>query len=371
MKRLESLDILRGIDLFALTIFGPLMLLFAKTGDYSWEAAVIPQFHHAAWEGFRVWDLIMPLFMFMSGVTIPYSMEKFKGRKKDAYFRILRRFVVLWVLGMVAQGHLLDLNWQTLRFFSNTLQAIAVGYLFSAIFYLELKPRWQIVAAAALLLAFWALMTFCGGGNYAEHGNLCEIVDNAVLGAHRDQASIAADGSLFVNPEYGYTWIISSLTFIVTVMTGMFAGEILKDDKRGEKRKMLLLLAAGAGMLAAGWLWSLLGMPVIKKIWTSSMTLVASGYCFLLLLAIYYLVDYRKKCRWLGFFKIWGMNSILAYMVYQVLRGPLAALSEVFLHGFALYLPDGWYKFVIGIGSALIQGLLLRFCYRRKIYLKV
>lgn len=371
MKRLESLDILRGMDLFLLTILGPVIFRLSKTGNYAWEAVVMPQFDHVPWAGFTLWDLIMPLFMFMAGVAIPFSLDKYRGKgmgKSKVYIRLFRRFVLLWILGMIVQGHLLDFDWEVLRFFSNTLQAIAVGYLFSALFYLWFKPGVQVGISVALLAGFWILMETVGGGNYNEHGNLCEIVDNAVFGIHRDHAFRGPDGGIVVDADYTYTWIVSSLNFIVTVMTGMFAGEILRSRNWSEKKKMLTMLAAGAGMLAAGYLWGL-QMPVIKHIWTSSMTLVSSGWCFLALLAVYFIVDFKKKGKWLGWFKIWGMNSILAYVMHQVIK--FTSIPQSVFHGLEQFMSPEWYKLVITVSCALIEFAILKYCYDHKIYLKV
>lgn len=370
-RRLESLDILRGMDLFLLTILGPLVHLISKTGDYAWEASVMPQLRHVVWEGFTLWDLIMPLFMFMAGASIPFSLDKYRGKGipgGKVYARIARRFFLLWFLGMIVQGHLLDLDWNTLRFFSNTLQAIAVGYLFSSLFYLWLGPAARLLVSAALLALFWVLMMTVGQGNFCEHGNLCEIVDNAVLGLHRDRAFLSPDGTVTVDPEYTYTWIVSSLNFIVTVMTGTFAGEIVRSAEWSEKRKMLTLLAGGVAMIAAGRLWGL-QMPVVKRIWTSSMTLLASGWCMLALLALYFIVDYKKKGRWMSFFKIWGMNSILSYVMHQVIK--FTSVSQSLFHGLEQFMSAEWYSFVIGLGCALIEFFILKSCYDRKIYLKV
>ena len=101
------------------------------------------QLHHVEWEGFVAYDLIMPLFLFIVGVAMPFSLSKRlqnDGLKKT-YCKIIRRFLILWVLGMVAQGNLLDFNLKTLRLFSNTLQSIAVGYLFSSILMIHLRLR--------------------------------------------------------------------------------------------------------------------------------------------------------------------------------------------------------------------------------------
>lgn len=369
-KRLESLDILRGMDLFLLTVLGPVVSMVANTGDYSWESAVMPAFEHVEWEGFRLWDIIMPLFMFMSGITIPFSMAKYRqpdGNKAKAYGRIARRVVLLWICGMIVQGNLLGLEWQHVRFFSNTLQAIAVGYLVSSIAFLNSKPRTHLILAAALLAAYWALMMFVGGGDFTPQGNLCEKVDCAVLGIHRDAARLADDGSIVFPAWYTYTWIVSSLTFAATVLSGMLAGELLKS-KRSEKSKVLTLLIGGAAMVAVGWLWNL-QMPVIKHIWTSSMVLVASGYSFLALAVVYFIVDVRKKGRWSNWLKVFGMNSIAAYMMAEFLR--FDSIPQSIFYGLHHYVGDDWYRCIIGLGSIAVMWGILYALYKRRVFIRL
>lgn len=375
MKRLASLDILRGLDMFLLIVVGPLTWKLTLTGDYTWEPFVRSQIEHVPWEGFCLWDLIMPLFMFMSGVTIPFSLEKYKGKDgnlKSIYSRIFKRVVLLWIFGMIAQGKLLAMDWSILRFYSNTLQAIAMGYLFASIFFLHTSRKCQYFIAAGLLVLYWALMMFVridgfGGGDMTERGNLCEHVDNLVLGAHRDHATRLEDGTLYVDPEYTYTWIISSINFIVTVMTGMFAGQILRD-RRSEKSKILILLAAGAAMTALGWLWHL-QLPVNKHIWTSSMVLVSSGYCFLLLGVIYYIVDYRGWHKGLDWLKVFGMNAIVAYMLHQTIK--FDSVANSLLYGFEHLMSPAWYALLLKAGCIAITCTILTILYKKKIFIKL
>ena len=194
--RLESLDVLRGFDLFCLTILCPLLWAFYDTGHYSWLQPVMQQFSHVQWAGFALWDLVMPLFMFMAGVSVPFAFGKYlkagEGYGK-IYKRIFRRVIVLWILGMVCQGNLFALDINVLKLFSNTLQAIAVGYLISAVIYLHCRPKGQIFVTVGLLGIYWALLTFVsvdgyGGGDYTAQGNLAEWVDRVVLGRWRDGA---------------------------------------------------------------------------------------------------------------------------------------------------------------------------------------
>ncbi|MBR4756757.1 MAG: DUF5009 domain-containing protein, partial [Bacteroidales bacterium] len=81
-KRLSSLDILRGADLFLLLALGPFLHTFLRINTSPALDGVRHQLSHVSWEGFVLWDIIMPLFMFMSGATIPFSMAKYKEGEK-------------------------------------------------------------------------------------------------------------------------------------------------------------------------------------------------------------------------------------------------------------------------------------------------
>ena len=168
-----------------------------------------------------------------------------------------------------------------------------------------------------------------GGGNYTPDGNLAEWIDREVLGRFRDGASIV-NGEVSFPQWYRYTWILSSLNFGVTVLTGTFAGYILKNKEQAPKQKLIWLIAIGVAMVAIGWIWGI-WHPVIKKIWTSSMVLVSSGYCFLLMALFYYIIDYKgwkKHTEWL---KVYGMNSIVAYMLAMCVN--FSCIGHSLFHG--------------------------------------
>lgn len=377
VKRLESLDVLRGFDLFCLTILGPLIHAFNHTGDYAWMAPVMDQFRHVRWTGFAFWDIVMPLFMFMAGVSIPFAFSKYikSGESKwIIYRRILRRVIILWILGAVCQGNLLALDMGSLKIFSNTLQAIAVGYLIASIFFLHFRQKGQLIASAVFLLLYWILLTFLktgdyGGGNYTPEGNLAELVDRVVLGRWRDGASINGAGEIVFSPYYYYTWILSSLNFGVTVMTGMFAGQILKGKMTGIEKLKYLLLTGGC-MVIAGWLWNL-QFPVIKTIWTSSMVLVSSGYCFLLMALFYYLIDYKGYRRGTEWLKIIGMNSIVAYVLsVEVGVFDFTCVTHSLFFGIEQYIGTEWYHLLLVFSDIVIVYGILYWMYRHRVFLK-
>ena len=373
-KRLESLDALRGFDLFLLVGLEAVMHALDGAIDTPWFDRLMWGFTHVDWEGFSSWDLVMPLFMFMSGITIPFALARYKreGSRGEAYLRIIRRVVLLWIFGMICQGNLLGLDPDRIYLYSNTLQAIAMGYLISSVLYLNTSVKTQIIVAITLLIAFWGCMEWIqvggyGGGCYTPYGNLAEWIDRAVLGRFRDGASVNAEGEVIFASWYTYTWILSSMTFGVTTLTGMFAGHILKSNSTDPLRKFYYLLFIGIALIVIGWLWGL-QMPIIKKLWTSSMVLVSSGYCFVLMALFYWLIDYKGCNKHIGWLKVYGMNSIVAYMLATCVN--FSSVSRSLFYGLQQYVGD-FYPALIAISNAIIIYLILWIMYRQKVFLKI
>jgi len=370
-ERLGSLDVLRGFDLFCLVFFQPVLRSLGNAMNTPWMDAVNSQFAHVQWEGFAFWDIIMPLFMFMAGVSMPFAIAKHlrTESKLQLYKRILKRVLLLWLLGMMCQGNLLGLNPNRIFFYSNTLQSIAVGYLIAAVLLIHFQQKWQIIITSGLLILYWALLSFVqvngfGGGDFTPDHNLAEYIDRVVLGRFRDGSKITETGLDF--GQYRYTWIVSSLNFGVTVMTGVFAGQLLKSTLTKIKKFQYLVLG-GILMIMAGLLLGL-QMPIIKKIWTSSMTLFSSGLCFLLMALFYYLVDYHNYGKYLNWLKIYGMNSILAYMLYEMID--FSGITKSLFYGTEQFLGD-YYLMLIKFGNGSIIFLILWMMYRNGKFLKV
>lgn len=370
-KRLESLDVLRGADLFFLVALGPVMGKIASAADADWLNKGMWIFHHVEWEGFSPWDIIMPLFMFMAGATIPFAMERYRreGDKGKALWRIARRVVVLWIFGMMCQGNLLALDPDHIYLYTNTLQAIAVGYAAAAVMFLFTKLRTQIIAAVLLLLAYWAAMEFIavsgfGGGDYTPNGNLAEWVDRMVLGRFRHHATVE-NGVVVWSEWYHYTWVLSSLTFAVTGLCGMFAGTIAKSQME-DRRKVWWLVGGGGAMVAIALLWSI-WLPIIKTIWTSSMALFAAGISFILLGISYYFVDYKGYNKNITWLKVYGMNSIAAYMLTQIVN--FRGIADSIFYGLEQYMGE-WYNLLLTFAQVGTIYLILYVMYRKKIFLK-
>lgn len=371
-QRLESLDVLRGFDLFCLVALEVILYPLEGAVTAPWFHSIMWGFTHVEWEGFSSWDLVMPLFMFMSGVSIPFALSRYKSMpdKKTVIFRLFKRVLLLWIFGMICQGNLLALNPHKIYLYSNTLQAIAMGYLVAAVLFLYVKPRTQVLVAISFLLIYWGAMELIsyngyGNGLYTPDANLAEIIDRLVLGRFRDAATVI-NGEVLFAEWYRYTWILSSLNFVVTVLTGVFAGQILKSNI-AQNKKAYILFVIGILMVILGWIWGI-DHPVIKKIWTSSMVLVSSGYCFLLMSVFYYWVDYKGKRRGLTWLKVYGMNSIAAYMLTMVIN--FRCIGESVFFGLQQYLGN-YYQVWIAICNVVVIYIILYWLYTKKIFLKV
>ncbi|MGM9688913.1 MAG: acyltransferase family protein [Alloprevotella sp.] len=354
-QRLASLDILRGFDLFLLVFLQPVLWAVLTQCGTPQAQAVLYHFDHEVWEGFRFWDLVMPLFLFMSGTSMPFAFARFlrgEAPKRQAVRKVLRRFVILFLLGMVVQGNLLSLQVDSLQFYTNTLQAIATGYLIASLLLLYLDWRGQCIAMVLLLAAYTIPMMLCG--DYTVEGNLACRIDAAILGHYRGDPT--------------YAWLLPSFNFGVTVLLGAFAGQIIRLDRQGATvRTALRLLAVGLALVLGGWLWSF-DMPVIKRIWSSSMTLLSGGYCFLLMALFYYVVDVCRLHRPFDWLKVYGMNSIAAYMLGEVVN--FRSVVDSLTYGLQQWLGD-YYAAWLTFGNFLLLFGILVLMWRARLFVKI
>ncbi len=366
-KRLESLDILRGLDLFLLVFFQPVLMQVCQRVDTPWVRTLGQWFSHADWEGLHLWDLVMPLFLFMAGASMPFAFSKYRtaDSKWPIYRKIAKRFVILFILGMVVQGNLLGLNLQYLRLYSNTLQAIASGYLIASMLMLHLGLRSQIIATCLLMFVYWVPMHFCG--DYTAEGNFAEMVDRAVLGRWRDGVWWDEQGQWHFGSWYTYTWVWSSLTFGATVMLGALAGHVIKAGSAFRQLTALRLFGIAAVLLLLGYVHSM-HTPVNKHLWTTSMVLISGGWCWALMALFYWVVDVKGYSRGLAWLKIYGTNSIVAYILGEVVN--FRSVVQSFTHGLQPYMGD-WYGVCLTFGNYFIIFLILRYMHKARIFVKI
>jgi predicted acyltransferase len=357
--RVESIDALRGFDMFWIAggqgLFVWFLLLFTDKLP-PWLEYQLD--HH--WGGFTAWDLIMPLFLFICGTSMPFSL----GRRIETgesrasiWMKILRRVLVLFVLGMAVQGNLLEFKLSSLHIYCNTLQAIAAGYLIAGAVFLYAGVAYRIAAVAALLAGYWALMAlvpFPGhpAGTLLPDANLALHIDEAVLSRFRDGTP--------------YTWILSSMGFGATVLMGALGGQLLKS-RRSARTKVLGLLAAGAGCMILGWAWSF-RFPFIKHLWTSSMALWSGGLSYLLLGIFYLVIDVWGFRSWAFPFVVIGANAIFAYASPVILDW--SGAGNNLAGGLAGHV--GRYgDFLKSAAGFMILWTVLYYLYRKRTFLRI
>ena len=359
-NRIRSIDILRGFNMLMIVLADQFFSKLNKGVGSDFTASLARQFTHPDWLGFRFYDIIMPLFLFVVGAVIPFSISKYTQNvinKTPLFLKLTRRFFILFVLGWIVQGNLLDFDLSTFKIFSNTLQAIAVGYVFSAIAYVYLKPAQRHLLFATCLFVYALLLTLpiipgIGRSSLTPDANFALYVDQLIFGSFDDGKQ--------------YTWFLSGLGFTATTLSGLFAGEIIKNQK--DKIKVLkFLLIYGTVALFMGLLGNTFH-PIVKKIWSSTFVLVSSGICYFLMAAFYWIIDIKQKSKWAFFLKVIGMNAITAYVITHVF--PFPKIAGFILYGLAPYIGK-FYDWVTVIGGFGILYLLLWYMYKNKTFIKV
>lgn len=360
--RLTSLDALRGFDMFWILGMEEVGAALGKASQAPWAKFIAYQLEHAAWAGFHFLDLIFPLFVFISGCSAVFSLEKsLATHGRAATFRKLAvRALILYLIGLWCYGGI-SKGIEGFRLMG-VLQRIAIAGFAAGSAYLFLSQRGRWALCGGLLVGYWALMSFVpvpgiGAGDFAEGRNLANWIDANYLPCWK------WDGKPW-DPE----GLLSTLPAIGTALLGVFAGEWLRRADVAALRKTGGLLAAGVALTAVGWLWHL-QFPVIKSLWTSSFVLVAGGYSCLLLGAFYWLVDVRGCKRWAMPFVWIGMNPITLYLSHAIINydkiavrlagGPVQEL-------FGIWGGVWIHAVVVGLGF-----LLAWFLYSRRIFLRV
>ncbi|MGN0855680.1 MAG: hypothetical protein ACI4R9_09215 [Kiritimatiellia bacterium] len=340
--RLTSLDLLRGADIFLLTVVCTLVHAIHRV--WPWPAGFIDQFRHPAWTGFSLHDLIMPLFIFMSGAALPLALPKRldeNGRAGGRYWRhVLGRVALLWLLGMVVQGELLSFDLRRISFFNNTLQAIACGYLITALAML-IRNVW-LRRVVPFVLAFAYTLFLHGCGDMTPTGNAAVVWETRLLLIFYPDATWHPVRQIV---EWGYSWWMTIPMFGFMALAGAETTEIIRRKIPAE-RKFLCLSVLGGGLLTLGGLIALFD-PVVKRIFTASFTFLATGASVLLYTLFFLLFDVCGIRRGTGLLALFGRHSLMAYLLIEsTFRSVLWTASAVFLGGPCRTMDDGVLRFL-------------------------
>lgn len=396
-QRLVSLDALRGFDMFWILGADALFTTLAKVCDIAPLRLIAHQLDHKDWDGFAFYDLIFPLFVFMAGVSVVFSLNRLieSGGRTAAVKRVLFRGALLFAVGLFYAGGL-QTKWPDIRVLG-VLQRIALAYTGAGLLFCFFKPRSLAAIGAAILVGYWALLTFVPIRDVqmersavpAKLGVAKPTLEQArqlyfsttthVTGAYDPGRNLTnhldfeylpgRKYDLYYDPE----GLLSTFPSIVTCLLGVFAGLLIRRADWDNRKKVTWLATAGAVAVALGFLWGL-QFPVVKKIWTSSFVLVAGGYSALLLAAFYYAIDVRGWKRWCVPFVWIGMNPITLYLISGIVgyRRLAARLAGGDLAAwFDTTLGAGWGNLGLAVVGLAIMLALARFLHSRQIFLRV
>ncbi|RLD08814.1 MAG: DUF5009 domain-containing protein [Chlamydiae bacterium] len=360
-ERLYSLDTLRGFDMFWIIGGGLLLQTLANFTNWHWLNVLAEQTHHVKWSGFHFNDLIFPLFMFISGVAIPYALisKIEKGESKITLFKkIFRRMILLIIFGFIYNGMLKN-GFHNLRF-ASVLAQIGIAYFFAALIAINtksLKSRLLWIVGILAFIAFAQFFVKIGeyGGNFIPDKSINAWVDQHFLfGKLYDKT---------FDPE-GLLCIISAVS--VTLM-GTIAGTVLRNKEYNQSRKTVILFVMGTVLILLALSLSPV-YPIIKKMWTVPFDLLAAGISVSLLAIFYFIIDVKKKRNWIFFFQVIGMNSITIYLGRKIIDFGHPAR---FLMGWTVPAFGDISNIILIITSLALEWLLLYYFYKKKIFLKV
>ncbi len=362
-QRLYSLDALRGFDMFWIIGADELLHELAKVTGSSFWAAVSTQFTHPDWNGFHIYDLIFPLFLFLAGVSTPYSIGRSLSdgkTKQQVMLRVVKRGLILVLLGLVYNNGLQLRPLSDIRF-SSVLGRIGIAYMLANIIYIYAKERAQIFWFAGLLIGYWLILKITAApgfpmGDLTMEGNFASYVDRTLLPGKLSKG---------IHDTVGF---FNNIPAISTALAGIITGIYLKRPEIDKKKKAKMMALFGVASLLIAQLWNL-DFPINKNMWSSSFVMHTTGLSLLLMSLFYYIIDILGYRKWAFFFKVIGMNSILIYISGKFINWKYTT------NGFFQWLIDWvgvpYNMLTMILCMILIKWIFLRFLYEKKIFLRV
>jgi predicted acyltransferase len=365
IARLQSLDALRGFDMFwIMGGEGIFIGLASLTGwpVFKWWAE---QLEHVPWHGFHFYDMIFPLFLFIAGISFPFSLAKRianNDSRNSIYKHVIGRGLLLVLLGIIYNNGI-KFNFETLRY-GSVLGRIGLAWMFGALIFMNTKLTFRLVWFFALLIGYWVLLMLFPAHDlgstdiYSQEGNLASYIDRLLM-----------PGRLYLG-NHDPEGLFSTIPAIGTALLGMFTGEFMLSKYLNDKplKKVLCLVLAAVALMVIGKIWNLT-FPINKNIWTSSFVLFVGGLSLLLFSIFYLIIDVWQLKKWSFFFVVIGMNPITIYLVGRIVN--FRSATRFFFGGFSAILPPAWGPLIDGIGVTAVAWVFLYILYKKKMFLKV
>ena len=366
IKRLYSIDALRGFDMFWIMGGEGIFIGLATLTGWPILQWWANQQHHVAWHGFHFEDMIFPLFLFIAGVSFPFSLAKRVANnesRKSLYRHVIMRGLILVLLGIL-YNNAVRFDFANLRY-ASVLGRIGLAWMFAALIFMNTNLKFRIVWLWGILIFYWLLLLLFPAHDlgatdpFSMQGNLAGYIDRLLL-----------PGS-FCCYTYGDSeGLLSMLPAISTALLGMLTGQFIMSQYLSDKplRKVLYMSLVGIGLIILGRIWNI-AFPINKYLWTSSFVCWVGGLSLLLFAIFYLIMDVWKYKKWAFFFVVIGMNPITIYLAERIIN--FHSASKFFFGGLISLFPETWTSFLNGIAITAIGWIFLYILYRKKIFLKI
>lgn len=363
-SRLLSIDALRGFDMFFISGGASFLYLIQGKTEWPWVDIITQQLEHPKWNGFSFYDFIFPLFLFIAGVSLSFSLKsnlRKKVLKTVLYKKAFRRMILLMLLGIIYKNAPLPLFEPSQIRFSSVLGRIGIATFITTLLFLNFTNKQRIYWVIGILTAYYGALFLIpvpgfGMGDLSFEGNLVGWIDRTVM------PGILRQGT------FDELALLTQLPALCLTVLGAWAGEILQDHNFDENKKMKNLTIIGSSILIIGLIWSL-HFPINKHLWTSSFILLTGGMCFLTLALFYWLIDIKGYRKWAFFFKVIGMNSLTIYFAYSFIN--FTYTSNKIIGGLLSPIDVKWHDALISLGALGLIWLFLYILYRNKMFIKI
>jgi len=320
--RLLSLDVLRGGTMAA-------MILVNNPGDWG---HIYPPLDHSEWNGCTPTDIIFPWFLFMVGVSIVFAMEKRLAQSADhgkliwhAFKRMIGLLAINYGIHFVFQfmaGNFNIINiLQHLRI-PGVLPRIAVVYFICTVIYLKTTAKTRVWIFAGALIGYFLIMTCIpvpgiGYANLNPETNLGAWLDRLVFGTNH----LWIESKVW-DPE----GILGTIPSVATGLFGIRVGSWLKNKSVDDKTRLIWMFIYAIFAIVIALCWDFF-FPINKKLWTSSFVLYTGGLATAALALLYWLIDVQGYKKATPFFVAFGINSITAYVLSDIVPGAMDSIK--------------------------------------------
>ena len=368
--RLISLDAFRGATI-------ALMILVNTPG--TWGHVYAP-LRHAQWHGCTLTDLVFPFFLFIIGVSMRFSFEKYEFCKWGPLFKkVVWRTITIFTIGLLLNAFPFvrqDWDWSHFRIMG-VLQRIALAYIMASFIVVRADIIGIVKISLGLLFGYWILLMgygwYSGLDPYALKSNLILIVDAYIFGENH----LYGGTGIPFDPE----GLLSTIPSIVTVLIGFLVGTMIKtaEDHKDNTQRMAVL---GALLIIFGWGWGFV-FPINKQLWTSSYVLYTSGIATVVLAGLIWLVDVKGLKTWTKPFVIFGANAIFLYAAsgiwvkillkisFELDGKMISGYGYLYQTVFQPFAGDLNGSFLFALFHVFMFWLILAWMYRKKLFIKI